>query len=147
MQQPKLPCDQTVPATFCKRSATSLRGLGFIICFTLFRRLNNSPISDQRVYLMDQIGFLPPRPAQNAVIAQSPNATCCSVGRSNMTHEVTQWATQLSKSGKMFQQKHANFVLITKNKFLLKISQNNLGNKAMIWATHFSTTGGPAGDP
>ena len=43
--------------------------------------------------------------------------------------------------------KHANFVLITKNKFLLKISPNKSGNQEMIWATQFFTMGGVVGDP
>ena len=37
-------------------------------------------------------------------------------------------------------------VLITQ-KILLKISQNNLGNQEITWATWFSTMGGPVGNP
>ena len=36
---------------------------------------------------------------------------------------------------------------MTKSKFHLKISQNNLGNQEMIWATQFSTIGSLVGNP
>ena len=49
--------------------------------------------------------------------------------------------------GTWIDRKHANVVLITKNNFLLKISQNDLGNQEMIRATQFSTMGDPVGDP
>ena len=43
--------------------------------------------------------------------------------------------------------KHVNFVLITEKQYLLQISPNNSGNQEIIWATQFSTMGGPVGDP
>ena len=36
---------------------------------------------------------------------------------------------------------------MTKKQNLLKISKKNSGNQEMIWATQFSTMGGPVGDP
>ena len=72
-------------------------------------------------------------------------------------------------NGNTNKQKHANVVLITKNNFLLKISQNNSGNQEMIkgnpvfhhgWSCPEGrvsslnksnptnpTMGGPVGDP
>ena len=56
---------------------------------------------------------------------------------------------QLSKSGNTIKRKHARFVLIIKNQFLLRIIQNNSGNQEMIWAIQFFTIymGDPVGDP